>query len=168
MWVVEIKKITPPVPMKYSMKWCMHTFINLMEDANFLIKDRSTSPSYTEYIHTVISMFPSLGLKHLYYNTVWGQQAQLPSVIEPCMILQMLQSRDIIFPEIQYGNLRYVFHSRCFKESGVWECYRQVKTFFFFLTLISLPKSKSQPWILLTLYRALLAVFPFFQCLYYT
>lgn len=51
MWEVELLKFTPPVCMKYSIMRCMHTYINLMEDANFLIKDGSMSPSYTESIH---------------------------------------------------------------------------------------------------------------------
>lgn len=50
MWESELRKFTPPVHMKYSIMWCMHTFINLMVDANFLIKDRRTSPSYTQSI----------------------------------------------------------------------------------------------------------------------
>lgn len=50
-WEAELCRFTPPVHVKYSAMRCTRTFINLMVDANFLIKEGSTSPSYTEPIH---------------------------------------------------------------------------------------------------------------------
>lgn len=51
MWEAELQKFIPLVCMKCSIMWCMYTFINLMVDANFLIKDGSVSLSYAESIH---------------------------------------------------------------------------------------------------------------------
>lgn len=50
MWEVELHKSTSPgsYVIFYNV---MYSHISLMEDANFLIKDGRTSPSYTESVH---------------------------------------------------------------------------------------------------------------------
>lgn len=51
MWAAELPKFALPVHIKFSLLWCTHTYINLMEDANVPIKDRTQSLCYTESIH---------------------------------------------------------------------------------------------------------------------